>query len=138
MSWIEVEKQKPDVNTPVFVFDGSETCVAKLDKEGDWEEQTQWAYACGERCGLERYIPKHAITHWRPIFEKPNKLSTHFLEQAPQHDIYLFKVRDYTTILLGRYDNGVFYVQRGDGEKYEYDEDRVVWKQKLDSDNSHV
>jgi hypothetical protein len=48
-------------------------------------------------------------------------------------DIYLFKVSDYTTILLGRYDKekDCFYVQRGDGVKYEYDEYRIVWRQKL-------
>lgn len=46
-------------------------------------------------------------------------------------DIYLFKVRDYETILLGRYHDGKFYVQRGDGVKYEYDAYRVVWKRLL-------
>lgn len=46
-------------------------------------------------------------------------------------DIYLFKVRDYTTILVGRYENGKYYVQRGDGTKYEYDECRVVWSKKV-------
>lgn len=48
-------------------------------------------------------------------------------------DIYLFKVADYTTILLGRYDviNKSYYIQRGDGTKYEYSEDRITWKQKL-------
>jgi hypothetical protein len=47
--------------------------------------------------------------------------------------IYLFKVSDYTTTLLGRYDEkkNCFYVQRGDGVKYEYDEYRIVWRQKL-------
>lgn len=46
-------------------------------------------------------------------------------------DIYLFKVSDYETVLLGRYENGKFYVQRGDGTKYEYDEYRVVWARKI-------
>lgn len=48
-------------------------------------------------------------------------------------DIYLFKVSDYTTILLGRFDEAkkCFYVQRGDGKKYEYDEYRITWKEKL-------
>lgn len=50
---------------------------------------------------------------------------------ALKHDVYLFKVRDYSTILLGRYHDGVFYVQRGDGVKYEYQEYRVVWKRLL-------
>jgi hypothetical protein len=47
------------------------------------------------------------------------------------HDIYLFKVKDYSTLLLGRYNDGVFYVQRGDGVIYEYESYRVVWKQLL-------
>lgn len=47
------------------------------------------------------------------------------------HDIYLFKVRDYETILLGRYHDSKFYIQRGDGLKYEYDDYRVVWKRLL-------
>ena len=47
------------------------------------------------------------------------------------HDIYLFKVQDYTTILLGRYHDGKFYIQRGDGVKYEYEAYRVVWKRLL-------
>jgi hypothetical protein len=46
-------------------------------------------------------------------------------------DIYLFKVKDYTTVLLGRYKDGIFYVQRADGFKFEYAEYRVIWKQKL-------
>lgn len=48
-------------------------------------------------------------------------------------NIYLFKVKDFTTILLGRYDkeNNCYYVQRGDGVKYEYQEYRITWKQKL-------
>lgn len=48
-------------------------------------------------------------------------------------NIFLFKVKDFTTILLGRYDesHNCYFVQRGDGMKYEYEEYRVVWKQKL-------
>lgn len=48
-------------------------------------------------------------------------------------DVYLFKIKDYTTILLGRYDkdNGCFYIQRGDGKKYQYEGYRVVWKEKF-------
>lgn len=47
------------------------------------------------------------------------------------HDIYLFKIKDYKTILLGRYHDGKFYIQRGDGVKYEYEAYRVVWKRLL-------
>ena len=55
-------------------------------------------------------------------------------QQIELDNIFLFKVKDYTTILLGRYDDkkGYFYVQRGDGEMYKYTEDRIVWKQKLE------
>lgn len=48
-------------------------------------------------------------------------------------DIYLFKVADYTTELLGRFDSieKCYYIQRGDGVKYKYAEYRITWKQKL-------
>jgi len=48
-------------------------------------------------------------------------------------NIYLFKVKDFTTILLGRYDekNDCYYIQRGDGIKYEYQDYRITWKRKL-------
>jgi hypothetical protein len=46
--------------------------------------------------------------------------------------IYLFKVKDYTTELVGKmYHNElkekIFYVQRADGTKYEYPEHRIEW-----------
>lgn len=55
------------------------------------------------------------------------------MENNSLDNIYLFKVSDYTTELLGRYDEEkkCFYVQRGDGVRYEYDEYRVIWKHKL-------
>jgi len=48
-------------------------------------------------------------------------------------NIYFFKVKDYTTVLLGRYDESknCFYIQRGDGKRYDYAEYRITWKQKL-------
>jgi hypothetical protein len=51
-------------------------------------------------------------------------------------DIYIFKVRDYTTILVGQmvydeFNEKVFYVQRGDGDKYKYDGYRVEWYKKV-------
>jgi hypothetical protein len=47
--------------------------------------------------------------------------------------LFLFKVQDYTTELIGRYneEKDCYYVQGGDGSKYEYDSDRVVWKREL-------
>lgn len=47
-------------------------------------------------------------------------------------DIYIFKVKDYTTILVGQmelneFKEKVFYIQRGDGEKHKYDEYRIEW-----------
>ena len=47
--------------------------------------------------------------------------------------LFLFKVRDYTTELIGRYnaEKDCYYVQRGDGSKYEYDTDRITWKREL-------
>lgn len=52
-------------------------------------------------------------------------------------DIYIFKVKDYTTILVGQYDTekNEFYVQRGDGAKYSYSNHyefgRIEWFEKL-------
>ncbi len=48
-------------------------------------------------------------------------------------EIFLFKVQDYTTELIGQKygDSGAFtggfFVQRGDGTKYEYENYRVEW-----------
>lgn len=47
-------------------------------------------------------------------------------------DIYKFKVKDYTTILVGQmefddFNEMVFYIQRGDGLKYKYEAYRVEW-----------
>lgn len=51
-------------------------------------------------------------------------------------NIYEFKVWDYTTILVGRmrYNENrdmVFYIERGDGIKYEYDKYRVEWYKQI-------
>ena len=47
--------------------------------------------------------------------------------------MYTFKVRDYTTELVGRYnkDRDAFYVQRGDGECNVYERHRVVYSAPL-------
>jgi len=52
-------------------------------------------------------------------------------------EVYLFKVKDYTTILVGQrnHNEKCFFVQRGDGTMYKYDYDRIVWS-KLVSVNS--
>jgi len=48
--------------------------------------------------------------------------------------IYLFKVHDYTTLLIGQYDKEreAYYVERGDGTKYYYEYWRVTWVQEID------
>lgn len=48
-------------------------------------------------------------------------------------NIYIFKVKDYTTILIGQYspEEKCFFIQRGDGTKYSYDEYRIEWSHKL-------
>jgi len=50
-------------------------------------------------------------------------------------EIYQFKVKDYTTILYGQ--RGLtkigemgYYVQRGDGTRYEYQDYRIEWAKK--------
>mgnify|MGYP000889774670 CR=1 FL=1 len=51
-------------------------------------------------------------------------------------EIYQFKVKDYTTILYGQ--RGLtkigemgYYVQRGDGTRYEYQDYRIEWAKKI-------
>ena len=48
-------------------------------------------------------------------------------------EMYLFKVDEYTTELIGRKNEseGFFYIQRGDGFIYKYDFDRVEFSIKL-------
>ena len=42
-------------------------------------------------------------------------------------EIYIFKVKDFTTILVGQKEGEYFYIQRGDGEKRQYHECSVEW-----------
>jgi len=58
-------------------------------------------------------------------------------------EIYIFKVKDYTTEIVGRkrvdpdtfqgkdYSRTFYYVERGDGTTYDYEECRVEWAKKL-------
>ena len=50
------------------------------------------------------------------------------LEQRAR-EFYLFKVKDYTTVLMGKMtdDGNKYYVERGDGTKYEYWADELEW-----------
>lgn len=53
--------------------------------------------------------------------------------------IYKFKVKDYSTVLIGQYvpppeseskfetNQGYFYIQRGDGTYYKYEDYRIEW-----------
>lgn len=64
--------------------------------------------------------------------------------------LYLFKVKDYTTTLVGQYVEpvqaeskydrmfGYFFVQRGDGTRYEYDDSRIEWSKYLGDFNEEV
>ena len=54
-------------------------------------------------------------------------------EVSEKDEIYVFKVRDYTTELVGRknIEGDFFYIQRGDGSVYKYDSYRVVFSKKL-------
>jgi len=52
--------------------------------------------------------------------------------QKEHMDIYIFKIKDYTTVMVGQMfindtDEKAFYVQKGDGMKYVYEEYRVQW-----------
>lgn len=57
------------------------------------------------------------------------------MDKSAIGDIYIFKVRDYTTILVGKRNvkEGYYYVQRGDGTKYKYDDDRITHSVKIRS-----
>jgi len=50
-------------------------------------------------------------------------------------DIYIFKVKEYTTLLVGQYNEKTeeYYVQRGDGTKYSYHKDRIEYATKIKS-----
>jgi len=52
-------------------------------------------------------------------------------------EIYIFKVQDYITELVGRFNRkgDFFYIQRGDGFVRKYDADRVVYKEKVGTGN---
>jgi len=52
---------------------------------------------------------------------------------ANEDEMYLFKVTDYTTHLVGRKneEGNFFYIQRGDGFIHKYDFDRIVFSIKL-------
>jgi hypothetical protein len=76
-------------------------------------------------------LTKMKMMHETPINNKTVNSDLGAVSGSLSHDIYLFKVKDYTTILLGRYHDGKFYIQRGDGVKYEYEAYRVVWKRLL-------
>jgi hypothetical protein len=47
--------------------------------------------------------------------------------------IYLFKVKDWEKILLGQRneEDKCFFVQRGNGEKYKYEDYRIVWSKEI-------
>ncbi len=55
--------------------------------------------------------------------------------ETEKDEIYIFKVRDYTTELVGRknIEGDFYYIQRGDGFKYRYNGDRIVFSCKLDT-----
>lgn len=50
-------------------------------------------------------------------------------ENKDLEDVYVFKVGDYSTHMVGRFvrETNSFYVERGDGTKWEYEMGRVEW-----------
>ncbi len=57
-----------------------------------------------------------------------------------KNNIFTFKVKDYTTIIVGRYskEGDFYYVQRGDNKTYRYDSERVqVISQLTFTDDTH-
>ena len=55
--------------------------------------------------------------------------------EMSEDQMYEFKVRDFTRPLIGRmYRDGdarIYYVERGDGMRWEYEADRVEWTHRL-------
>lgn len=56
-------------------------------------------------------------------------VSNESAEKTSKDKIYIFKSKDFTTVMIGRHDkiNDVFYVQRGDGTTYPYSKCRIDW-----------
>ena len=60
-----------------------------------------------------------------------------------EYELYVFKVKDYRTILFGKRNNDMetellssldeFYTERGDGTKYTYGKDEIEWAIKIAS-----
>lgn len=63
--------------------------------------------------------------------------NTSYNSPSENDEIYIFKVSDYSTELVGRksVDEKFFYVQRGDGFTYQYDIDRVISSKKIEYGN---
>jgi hypothetical protein len=67
--------------------------------------------------------------------ELKKKLSDNSISK--EYDLYVFKVKDYSTILFGKRNKDIetellssfnsFYIERGDGTKYRYGEDEIEW-----------
>ena len=62
---------------------------------------------------------------------------------SEEYDLYVFKVKDYKTILFGKRNKDIetellpsfdsFYTERGDGTRYEYGEEEIEWAIKVAS-----
>jgi len=98
--------------------------IQKLIQVGQILERGELEYSSAE-ADIKYYLEQYAALRQPPVLLQTD------VSGSLLHDIYLFKVRDYETILLGRYHDGKFYIQRGDGVKYEYEAYRVVWKRLL-------
>jgi len=62
------------------------------------------------------------------------------MNQLKHDGMYVFKVGEYLTELVGRYDQHLdqLYVQRGDGTRYDYLMSRVDWYSELSIVSSKV
>ena len=89
------------------------TCAPKDHK---WQEKDSHGDTYCIICGIVPLNPKDcAYPRIKPL------------------SVYLFRVADYTTELIGQYDEvkDCYFVQRGDGVKYEYESYRIIFKRKL-------
>ncbi len=75
------------------------------------------------------------------IDEIKKELSNNSISE--EYDLYVFKVKDYKTILFGKRNKDIetellpsfdsFYTERGDGTRYEYGEEEIEWAIKVAS-----
>jgi hypothetical protein len=73
MEWIDVKKQKPEVNTKVLIFADMEIGVGELKENGTWQESQNWTLVTGDwgHYDNDTEIEEYQITHWMELPKTP-------------------------------------------------------------------